>query len=339
VRSPFDIAQLSILGFFEAVVAYRRALALVDQTIALARREQPDIAVLIDSWGFTIRVAQRLRRERPGMPIVKYVAPQVWASRPGRARTLARTVDHLLSIHAFEGPHFEREGLPVTFVGNSALAADLSQADGARFRRSAGVPEGAPLLLVAPGSRPAEVARLSEPFGAAVELLRRGRPDLQLVVPVAPTVAGQVREVVTAWPIRPLLVEEASERADAMKAADVAMACSGTLTTELAVAGCPMVVAYRLSAPTYAVLRLIIRTRYATLFNIAADAEVAPELIQGDCTGPKLATAVGARLDDPALRRRQREAQFAALELMGRGGPDPAEVAADAVLAVLNARA
>jgi lipid-A-disaccharide synthase len=176
------------------------------------------------------------------------------------------------------------------------------------------------------------VARLAEPFTQAVELLRQGRPDLRLVVPVAPTVAGQVRDVVAGWPVRPHLVEDASDRTDAMKAADVALACSGTLTTELAVAGCPMVVAYRLGALTHALLKRTIRTRYVTLFNIAADEEIAPELIQRNCTGPKLAAALASRLGDPALRERQREAQFAALDRMGRGGPDPAEVAASAVL-------
>ena len=123
-----------------------------------------------------------------------------------------------------------------------------------------------------------------------------------------------------------------------MKAADVALACSGTLTIELALAGCPVVVAYRLGRLTHAVLKRIIRTPYVTLFNIAAGREIAPELIQGDCTGPKLAAALAARLDDPALRERQRRDQWAALDLMGRGGPDPSEAAADAVLAFLSAR-
>lgn len=338
VESPFEIAQLSILGLFEGLAAYRRVVRLSDQTAALAQREQPDVAILIDSWGYTLRVAQRLRRLRPRMPIVKYVGPQVWASRPGRARTLARTVDHLLSIHAFDAPHFEREGLSVTFVGNPALARDLAAADGARFRRSVGLGDDARLLLVAPGSRPGEVARLAPPFGEALSVLKASCPDLQVVVPVAETVADQVRAAAAAWPVQPYFVEGEERRADAMKAADVALACSGTLTIELALAGCPMVVAYRLGAMTHVVLQRIIRTRYVTLFNIAAGREVAPELIQDDCTGPKLAAAVFARLSDPVVRERQRAEQWAALDLMGRGGPDPSEAAADAVLKLLADR-
>ena len=338
VASPFDISQLSILGLFEGLRAYRRVVRLADETAALAEREHPDVAVLIDSWGYTLRVAQRLRRLRPDLPIIKYVGPQVWASRPGRAKTLAGAVDHLLSIHAFDAPHFESEGLAVTFVGNPALSRNIAVADGARFRQAAGLPGGAPLLLVAPGSRPAEVARLAEPFAEAVRLLHSRIPGLQLVVPVAETVADQVRSAVADWPVRPHLVDGPAERADAMKAADVALACSGTLTLELALAGCPMVVAYRLGTLTHLVLKRIIRTKLVTLFNIAAGREIAPEFIQGECTGPKLADAVEARLRDVALRESQRQAQWAALDLMGRGGPDPSEAAADALLKLLAER-
>jgi len=338
VESPFDIAQLSILGIFEGVAAYGKVLRLAEETAELARRERPDVAVLIDSWGFTVRVAKRLRRDRPDLPLIKYVGPQVWASRPGRARTLARAVDHLLSIHPLDAPYFEREGLPVTFVGNPALARDIATADGGRFRAAAGVAADTPLLLVAPGSRPLEVARLAAPFSDALARLHAVRPELRVVVPVAETVADQVKAAVAGWPGRPILVEDAAGRADAMKAANVALACSGTLTTELALAGCPMVVAYRLGVLTHAVLKRIMQTKHVTLFNIAAGREIAPELIQDACTGPRLAAAVGARLDDPGLRERQRAAQFAALDLMGRGGPDPSEAAAEAVLKMLVER-
>ena len=167
VESPFDIAPLSILGAVEALKAYPMVMARVRDTVALAAREKPDIAVLIDSWGFTLRVAQGLRGLDPELAIVKYVAPQVWAMRPGRARTLAATVDHLLTIHSFDAPYFEKQGLPTTFVGNSAVARDLSGADGARFRGAIGAGPDDSILLLLPGSRAGEVARV----GAAV----RGR--------------------------------------------------------------------------------------------------------------------------------------------------------------------
>lgn len=336
VESPFDISELSILGLLEGLIAYRKVVARVDDTVALAQREKPDVVVLIDSWGFTLRVAQKLRKLDPKLPLIKYVAPQVWATRPGRAKTLAAAVDHLLSIHVFDAPYFEAEGLPVTFVGNSALSVDFSRADGARLRAGLGIAQDAPLLLVLPGSRPGEISRILPPFAEAVALLKAQRPDLAVVIPAAPTVAAAVKAQAAAWAH---VVEGDEAKLDAMKAATVALACSGTVTTELALAGVPMVIGYRLGAMTHAILKRLIRTPYITLFNIAAKAFVAPELVQDDCNGPALAREVGKRLDDPQLRREQIEAQSAALVKMGRGGPDPSETAADAVLKVLAERA
>lgn len=335
VQSPFDIAELSILGLLEGLLAYRKVVARVEDTVALAKREKPDVVVLIDSWGFTLRVAQQLRKLDPKLPLIKYVAPQVWATRPGRAKTLAATVDHLLSIHVFDAPYFEAEGLPVTFVGNSALTLDFSQADGGRLRAQLGIAPQAPVLLVLPGSRPGEISRVLPPFADAVAILKAARPDLQVIIPAAPTVAQTVKEQASSWAH---VVEGEGAKLDAMKAATVALACSGTVTTELALAGVPIVVGYRLGAMTHAILKRLIRTPYITLFNIAAKDFVAPELVQDDCNGPALAREVALRLDDPALRERQAQAQTAALQKMGRGGADPSDVAADAVLKVLGAR-
>jgi lipid-A-disaccharide synthase len=339
VESPFDISEISILGLLEGLMAYRRVVRRADETAALALREKPDVAVLIDSWGFTLRVAQRLRRLAPDLPLVKYVGPQVWATRPGRAKTLARTVDHLLSIHAFDAPWFEAEGLPVTFVGNSALTVDFSDADPGRLRRQIGAGADDPILLVLPGSRPGEIERVLPAFEAAVSILKADRPDLHVVVPAAPTVAEMVKARVAGWPHRAHVMEGDAAKRDAMKAGTVALACSGTVTTELALAGVPIVVGYRLGPVTHAILKRLIRTKYITLFNIAAQAFVAPELVQDDCNGPTLAREVGLRLDDAELRAGQAAAQSMALDKMGRGGPDPSEAAADAVLEIVRGRA
>ncbi|WP_293416653.1 lipid-A-disaccharide synthase [Phenylobacterium sp.] len=335
--SPFDIAELSILGLLEGLLAYPKVVRRADETAALAAREKPDVAILIDSWGFTLRVAQRLKAQQPDLPLVKYVGPQVWASRPGRAATLARSVDHLLSIHAFDAPYFEKEGLPVTFVGNSALSVDFSGADPGRLRKRLGIGAEADILLVLPGSRPSEIARVLPPFGEGVRILKAERPDLEVVIPAAPTVAAMVKDQVAGWPDKVHVVEGEEAKLDAMKAATVALACSGTVTTELALAGVPMVVGYRLGPVTYAILKRLIRTPYVTLFNIAAQDFVAPELIQDDCNGPRIAREIAARLDAPSARQQQVRAQYEALDKMGRGGPDPSEAAALAVLKVVGA--
>jgi lipid-A-disaccharide synthase len=335
VVSPFDIAELSILGALEGLMAYPRVMRKVAETAALAAREKPDVAVLIDSWGFTLRAAKALRAADPSLPLIKYVAPQVWASRPGRARTLAAAVDHLLAIDAVDASYFEPEGLKTTFVGNPGLTRDFSRADAGRLRKAIGAAPDDQILLVLPGSRPAEIERLMGPFEDAVNRLSVDRPRLQVVLPVANTIADQVKARAAAWRRPPHLVEGDEAKFDAMKAATVALACSGTVTTELALAGCPMVVAYKVGAITGLIVRALIRTPYINLLNVAAGKSIAPEFLQEDCTGEKLAASLAARLDSPVLRETQIAAQMAALAKMGRGGPDPAEKAAEVVAGFL----
>ncbi|MBX3478593.1 MAG: lipid-A-disaccharide synthase, partial [Brevundimonas sp.] len=254
VQSPFDIAELSILGWLEGLRAYGRVRRRVAETAALAARERPDAVVLIDSWGFTIRVAKAIRAAAPETPLVKYVGPQVWASRPGRARTLAGAVDHLLALYSFDAPWFEREGLTTTVVGSSALHIDMSGADPQGFRRSLGLGPDQPLLLVLPGSRPSEIRLMTPVYEQAVQRLKATRPDLAVAVIAAGTVAADVAQRVAAWPFRVHLVGE-DRKYDAMTAATVALATSGTVSTELALAGAPMVIAYRFQPLSYAIMR------------------------------------------------------------------------------------
>ncbi|MFN4091926.1 MAG: lipid-A-disaccharide synthase [Brevundimonas sp.] len=334
VVSPFDIAELSILGWLEGLRAYGRVKARVADTAALAAREKPDAVVLIDSWGFTIRVAKAIRAAAPDTPLIKYVGPQVWASRPGRAKTLAGAVDHLLALYSFDAPWFEREGLPTTVVGSQALHVDMDNADGKRFRKANGIAARAPLLLVLPGSRPSEVRLMTPVYEQTVARLKAADPSLEVAVVVAGTVAADVTARVAAWPFRVHLVQE-DAKYDAMKAATVALATSGTVSTELALAGAPMVIGYRFGPVSYAVMKPFFTGKFATLFNTAADEEIARELIQTDATPERFAGAVGRLLGNAVLRKEQAARQTAALDLMGRGGPDPSELAADAVLDVI----
>lgn len=338
VQSAFDISELSIFGYADGIRAWPRVVRRAEEMALLAVREQPDVAVLIDSWGFTLRVAHRLREALPDLGIVKYVGPQVWASRPGRARTLAQAVDLLLAIHAFDAPWFEKAGLKTVFVGNPALARDFSAADPARLRKHIGAGAGEQILLVLPGSRPGEVARLLPPFEDAAARLKADRQNLHIVMPVASTVAAAVRAGVAGWRHPPHLIEDETLKADAFVAATVALACSGTATTELALAGRPMIVAYRLGPVTWFAIKRIATARFATLLNIAAGRMVVPELLQSACNGLELAYEVGMRLDDPALAARQVAEQTAVLDRMGRGQGDPSGRAADALIDFLKSR-
>lgn len=337
VESPFDISELSILGWIEGLRAYGKVKRRVAETAALAVRERPDAAVLIDSWGFTIRVAKAIRAALPEVPLIKYVGPQVWASRPGRAKTLAGAVDHLLALNSFDAPWFEKAGLATTFVGSQALHEDFTGADGARFRARHGVGPDQPLLLVLPGSRRAEIERMTPVYEGAVGRLKAARPELAVAVVAAGAVADDVAARVAAWPMRVRVVGE-DQKKDAMRAATVALATSGTVSTELALAGAPMVIAYRVDPLTYALAKHVVTAPHITLFNIAAGERVAPEFVQDAATPEALAEVVGLFLDDPAKAAEQVRRQNGALDSMGRGGADPSALAAEAVLRAIDAR-
>jgi lipid-A-disaccharide synthase len=338
IESPLDIGELSLVGLFEIAGAVPLALRRLEEIVRAAEAEQPDVVVLIDSWEFTWRIARRLKLRVPEAKRVKFVAPQVWATRPGRARTAATFFDLMLTLFDFEPPYFEAAGLRSLSVGNPVLRRDLSAADPSRLRAQIGAGPEDPILLVLPGSRPGEIKRVMPPFEDAVGRLKATRPELHIIVGAADTVADQVRARVAGWPHRAHVVQGEHDKLDAMRAATLAIACSGTVTSELAVAGRPMLVGYRGHPLTALVARAIIRTRFFTLVNIAADAEVAPEFLQERCNGPAIAAAAAALLDDPERRARQAAAQTAALGKLGLGAPDPYAAAADAILDLVSAR-
>jgi lipid-A-disaccharide synthase len=335
VVSPFDISELSILGLLEGVKAYGRVMKRVRETVAYAQAERPDVVILVDSWGFTLRVANAIRKAMPKVKLIKYVGPQVWAARPGRAKTLAQSVDLLLALHPMDPPFFEAAGLKTIVVGNPALSIDFSDANPVAFRKRTDLGDN-PLLLVLLGSRPSEIKRLSPIFAETIARLNAMHPNLRLVMPVADTVRDLVERRVTEWPVKPSLVYGEADKHSAMQASTLALACSGTVSTELGLAGCPMVIAYKVEPLTYWVYRRISTLKHVTMFNIMADKRIAPEFIQDEATVDNLVTAVEERLADKALREKQIAEQFTALDIMGRGQKPPAEKAAAAVLDFLG---
>jgi len=335
--SLFDIADLSVLGFVEGLAAYPRVVRRAEAAARDIVERVPDAVVLIDSWGFTLRVAQRVRRRAPGVKLVKYVGPQVWATRPGRARTLAAAVDRLLAIHPFDAPIFESAGLPTTFVGNPALWRGADAGDGPAFRARVGVDPGVTLLLVLFGSRGSELGLLFAPFEDAVRRLRAAHPELALAVPVARSVEAALRPRLAASNVlSDAAVVEEDARNDAFAAADAAIACSGTVTSELALAGVPTVVGYRLAPLTHVIARRLMRAPYASLVNIAAGEALLPEFIQDACDGPRLAEAAARFLDDAGLRAERGRRLSETARLMKGEGEPPSRRAARAVLAEIG---
>jgi lipid-A-disaccharide synthase len=307
--------------------------------VAEIRRLRPAVVVTIDSSGFTWRVAQRLRRAgEQSLPLVHYVAPMVWAWRAGRARRMARWYDHLMVLLPFEPPYFTKVGLACSYVGHPVVESGADRGDGAGFRRRHGIADGAPLLVVLPGSRRGEVGRLLPPFGQSVRRLAARRPGLQVVVPTTETVADIVAPATKRWAAPVLVVRGEREKFDAFAAGNAAIAASGTVALELAMAGLPAVVAYRLNPLTHWLLRRIVRVDYVHLVNLILEREAVPELIQQHCNPVRLAAEVERLLDEPATSEAQRQSCRQALQRLGLGDVSPSRRAAEVVLSVIAMR-
>ena len=338
IESAVNIDGLSILGFIEGLKAYGRVKEKVSETVSDILKAQPDVVVLIDSWGFTLRVAQGVRAQAPHIKLVKYVGPQVFATRRGRAKTLAATVDHLLTILSFDAIYYEAYGLPVTFVGNPTLERPLI-GNGAAFKRRHDLDPTRDSLIVLPGSRPSEIKRLFGPFARAIDILKNARPDLNIIVVLADPIDEMARRRIDEdVRFNGVVVVSESEKADAFTASDLALACSGTVVTELSTAGIPSIAAYRLGWITWAIIRglNVLKSRFISLVNIAADQELVPEYVQTRCTGRKLADEVSALLDDPARRSKLRD-QLRDVTRTMRGPGKASDRAASAVIDILKA--
>jgi lipid-A-disaccharide synthase len=333
----FPIDDLAIMG----LSAIPRRLPLILRRIrgaaAATAAARPDALVIIDNPDFTHRVARRVRAAAPEIPIIDYVSPSVWAWRPGRARAMRAYVDHVLAILPFEPQvHARLGGPPCTYVGHP-LAEQVTELrpNEAEARRRLADP---PLVLVLPGSRPGEIRRLIGPFGAALRLVRERSGPLELVLPAVPALAAPLREATAGWPVPPRIVVDLADKRAAFRQARAALAASGTVTLELALAGVPTVGAYRIGLIEGAVFRALMRPQISThsviLTNLVLGAKVVPEFLQSDCTAPALADELGPLLTDTPARRRQLAA-FATLDAIMGLAAAPSAKAADAVLGVI----
>ncbi|RVT85487.1 lipid-A-disaccharide synthase [Rhodobacteraceae bacterium CCMM004] len=340
--SRFPMDELSVMGLTEVLPRYPHLRRRMIDTAHAVVAAEPDALITIDAPDFCLRVARRVRAAAPRVRTVHYVAPSVWAWRPGRAAKMAEVIDQVLALLPFEPGYMEAAGMRCDFVGHPVAAAPRAdRGEIAAFRAEAGLGE-APVLLVLPGSRGAEVGRLAPVFGPALERVCRARPDLRVVAAAAAPVADRVCDAARDWPGRPVILDPrgqdpetaAAEKRAAFAAADVALAASGTVALELAAAGTPMVTAYRPSWLTYQILARMTLIDTANLVNLVSDTRAVPEFLGPACTPDALAEAVLTTLAAPQL---QSEALDRTMIALGRGGPPPGLRAARAVLDGLGA--
>ena len=335
LASLFPIEELSIIGLAAVARQLPKILRLIRETTHAVTQASPDILVIIDSPDFTHRVARRVRARDPSIPIVDYVSPSVWAWRSGRARAMCRYVDHVLALLPFEPEEYRRlRGPPCSYVGHPLIEqiGTLRPNSDEQKRRT----EAPPVLLVLPGSRRSEIRYHMAVFGETLSRLRDEGVAFELILPTMPHLMEAVSEGLKDWKVAPRVVVGEQEKRAAFRIAHAALAKSGTVTLELALAGVPMVTAYRTGAVEAWIVLRAINVRSVILANLVIGENVVPEFLQQDCTPDKLAPALREMLDDSPLRRRQVEA-FAGIDrIMTTGDQPPGVRAADIVLATLR---
>jgi lipid-A-disaccharide synthase len=341
IASPFPIDELAIVGVSAIPARLRLILRRIRETADAIVAAQPDVLVIIDSPDFTHRVARRVRARAPLIPIIDYVSPSVWAWRSGRARAMRAYVDCVLAILPFEPAAHRRLGGPACVYVGHPLVERLSELrPGPReAERRLSAP---PLVLVLPGSRSSEIRLLLAVFGEAVARLQAQAGAIELVLPTMPHLLPRVRDGVASWTVKPRIVTEPAEKWAAFRSARAALAASGTVTLELALAGVPTVAAYRLTLVEEIIARIArIKQRLSSviLANLVLGENIVPEFLQHDCTPERLAAALAPLLSDTPEWRRQTNA-FARLDgVMALDTPPSVRAAAVVLDAARSGRA
>jgi len=334
LRSAFPISDIAVMGILPVIGRLPTVLRRIRDAAAAVVEARPDVLVVIDSPDFTHRVARRVRKALPGLPIVDYVSPSVWAWRPGRARTMRAYTDHVLALLPFEPAAHERLGGPAcSYVGHPLIERlDELRPNPEEAARRESEP---PILLVLPGSRRSEIARLMEPFGGAVARIAQARAGaVEFVIPAVAHLESEIRSAVASWPVAPRIVTGEDAKLAAFRTARAALAASGTVTLELALAQVPMVVAYRVSKLEEQ-LKHLITVSSIVLPNLILGENAIPELLQNDCVPEKLAETVLPLLEHTPAR----VAQSAALQKLDTAmatDREPSKKAAEIVLSMLG---
>lgn len=335
IESLFGYEDLAVMGVAEILPNLPTILKRIRQTIDFIKDTKPDVVVTIDSPDFCFRVVKALRKEMVHPPkFVHYVAPTVWAWRAGRAEKISKFLDGLICLFDFEPPYFEKHGLTSIAAGHPLVEGGALQADGAAFRDAYGIAPMEPTIGVLFGSRKGELKRTGRVLrDAAFSFANRIGGTVHIIAPTLPHVKDDVFALLRDAPGPIHITTDPDEKWNAFAAMDTAIAVSGTVGLELAAMCVPHVIGYKMSPTTAAIIRRMIKVKYAHLANIMEDNEIVPEFLQGDCRADLIAAKAFELYLDP---QRQKE------EFMGiryRIGADqdktPSQKAAAFVLSFL----
>lgn len=334
LESLFPLSDLAVMGFAEILPHAPLLLHRLRETAEDITRLRPTLVITVDSPGFSFRLARRLRGS--GIPVFHYVAPQLWAWLPSRGRKLSGLVDHIMALLPFEPGFFADYDVPCTYVGHPTLESGAGRGDGKAFRARHGIDQEATVISVLPGSRLSETKRLLPIFAASLAMMKADGQDMTVVISTVASVRDAVTNATRNWPFPTIVITDPAQKYDAFAASDVALTKSGTVTLELALAGVPMVVCYRVNLITAAIARCVLRVKNVALVNILAEQMVAPELLQFDCVPRRISAEVMALLRDPSRRNEQLEGLKRAVDRLGKPSPLPSERAAAFVLDAID---
>ncbi|MCL7463919.1 lipid-A-disaccharide synthase [Phaeovulum sp. NW3] len=336
LTSRFPMEELSVMGLWEVLPKYRHLKRRIAETAQAVTDLAPDALITIDSPDFTLRVARLARATRPELRTIHYVAPSVWAWRPGRAAKMAEVIDHVLALLPFEPPYMRAAGMSCDFVGHPVVAEPrATRAEADAFRETHMIGPDQPLVLCLPGSRAGEVKRLGPRFDEALMRLRDREPGLRVVLPTVRGVAPMVRAMAARWPVAPIVVEEAADKRAAFAAADLALAASGTVSLELAANRTPMVIAYDMAPLSRFLIGRLLRVDTVTLVNLVSETRAIPEFLGRACRPGAISQALLNLLERPEARAAQLAAMEVTMQRLGEGGDPPGLRAARSVLNAL----
>ncbi len=333
LTSLFDIKDLAVMGIFEVLPSIPKILRHMNNVIADIQKQQPDIIITIDSYSFCARIHKKLKKIKCSIPHVHYVAPQVWAWKKGRAKHVAKFIDHMFCLLPSEPAYFTPYGMATTFVGHPVIEGGAATGNGQTFRKNYLVSQKSTLVCMLPGSRRNEVDYLLPVFKQAIEQLSQKYPDMCVVIPTVKTVADKIKQDLKGWRIPFMVIEGERERYDAFAAADVAVAASGTVSLELAMADVPHLIAYKVNKVTGWLAKCLLKIKYVNLINILSGREIIPELLQEDCTPEKICAEMQRLLvqDTQDVKRH--------MNVLGFGGElTPSEVMAGYVIKLAKQR-
>lgn len=331
LKSLFDIADLAVMGFVEVVPSIPRILHHLNEIISDIQIKKPDIVMTIDSFSFSVRVHQKLKKIGLTIPHVHCVAPQVWAWKKGRAKILGRYVDRLFCLLPSEPAYFTPYGLKADFVGHPVIEGGADKGDGLAFRQRYQIDPQAQILCVLPGSRKNEIRYLLPVFKEVVEKFYVRHSNLVVVIPTVDTVIHQLKEQLSGWSVPYVMIQGEKERYDAFAASQVALAASGTVSLELAMAKVPHLIAYKVSKLTGYVARRLLKIKFVNLINLLVNRMVIPELLQENCTVEKILATL-----ENLIQNRNQDIQEGLLQLGVGQGQMPSEKIASIMIEMVE---